>query len=484
MVTSGSAPAEELAALTNPPLCVDLDGTLILTDTLWDGVASLLRKGLAFLWLPIWLLRGKAHLKKQVAHLGSLDVTTLPYNEALVADLRRYHRAGREIWLSTGADRLVAERSAAHLGVFTGVIASDGTVNLTGARKRSVLTARFGKGGFDYIGNSRADIPVWRDAREAQVVHPSWSLQRAMQRSDLTIGTVYEKPRTSKLRVWLETIRIHQWAKNLLILLPVVLGHRLSALPDAGLAFLAFGLVASSGYLINDTVDLQEDRRHHTKRNRPIARGAVGVTSALAVIPILWLLAAGICLLLPPTFGVILAIYLAFSLAYSLWLKRKPLLDLMMLAGLYTIRISAGGAATNIVISQWTLAFSVFLFLSLAMVKRVSELREFHESETLNVPGRSYMRVDIQQLGALGSASGYMSVLVTALYINSPEVQLLYSKPHWLWFILPPLLYWISRMWLLANRGHVNQDPIVFALRDRVTYIAAGLVVAVAFAAI
>jgi 4-hydroxybenzoate polyprenyltransferase len=466
-------------------LCVDLDGTLVLSDTLWDGAASLLRKGPAFLFLPVWLLRGRAHLKQQVAQRAGLDPATLPYNEAVVADLRRHRQAGRDIWLATGADRLVAERIAAHLGVFTGVIASDGTVNLTGAHKQGALTARFGKGGYDYIGNSHTDLPVWREAREAQVVQPSAGLQRAMRRHQLRIGAVYARPPASGgFRVWLETLRLHQWAKNLLIFLPVVLGHRPGAFANAALAFLAFGLVASSGYLINDTLDLQEDRRHATKRRRPLARGAVGVTAALALIPALWLAAAAICLRLPPAFAGILAIYLACSLGYSLWLKRKPLVDLMVLAGLYTARISAGGAATAIVISQWTLAFSVFLFLSLAMVKRVSELRASHiESETLSLPGRSYMRIDIPLLCSLGSASGYMSVLVTALYINSPEVQLLYSKPQWLWFTLPPLLYWISRMWLFANRGGVNQDPIVFALKDRVTYLAVGAVAAAALLA-
>lgn len=470
--------------MNDTPLCVDLDGTLVLTDTLHDGCLALVRKGSTVLNVPLWLSRGKAHLKKRIAELSVLDVTTLPYNESLVEELRRQQGAGRDIWLATGADELVANRVAQHLGVFAGVVASDGRANLVGSNKAKALVARFGKGGFDYVGNSRSDMRVWEVARQVHVVAPSAGLKRAMQRESLQIDAIYDQPQEAGIKSWLRAIRIHQWAKNLLIFLPVVLSHRAAAFPQAALAFLAFGLVASGGYLINDVLDLQEDRRHSIKKNRPLAKGIVSLSSVLALIPVLWLMAVGICLALPPAFALFLLTYVVSSFAYSLLFKKQALLDIVMLAGLYTLRIAAGGAATNIVISQWTLTVAVFLFLSLAMVKRVSELKEFRENGTLNVPGRNYRQVDIQQLGAMGAASGYMSVLVTALYINSPEVQLLYTKPHFLWFILPAQLYWISRVWLLANRGEMNQDPIVFALKDKVTYVAVAFAVISALAAI
>ncbi len=469
---------------TEIPLCVDLDGTLLRTDTLWESCLALMRRGFAWLLLPFWLLGGKAHLKRRVAELSSLDPTTLPYNEELVRELRRQFEAGRTIVLCTGADEKVAGGIAAHLGIFAEVMASDGSVNLTAARKRRALEARFGSGGFDYIGNSWADVPVWRAARNAQVANPPRGLVASLERGGVKVDQVYvQERRGSRLRVWLRAIRVHQWAKNLLVFVPLALSHRPEVI-GAALAFLAFSFAASGTYLINDLLDLQADRRHAHKRKRPFASGDLSIRWALFAFPVLWAMAAGIALLLPPEFGVVLALYVAGTLAYSLTLKRRAVVDVIVLAGLYTIRIAAGGAATGIVISPWTMALSVFMFLSLAMVKRVSELRESRESETAAVPGRDYTKADIQQLSSLGGSAGYMTVLVTALYIHSEDVQKLYSHPQWLWLMLPILLYWVGRIWLYASRGWINQDPVLFALKDRTTYLAALLAMAIAALAV
>ncbi len=466
------------------PLCVDLDGTLLRTDTLWEACLALVRSGsLVWLLIPFWLLRGKAYLKQRVAALSGLDVATLPWHSELLVELERQHAAGRAIFLCTGTDLKLAEGVAEHLGLFTGVLASNGETNLTGSSKRRALIARFGEGGFDYIGNSRADLPVWQSSRTAHVVDPSPRLLRLISRRAKT-AIVHSHPRTRGLAsLWLRALRIHQWTKNLLVLAPMALSHHFA--PWQGLAaFLAFGLAASSSYLINDLLDLQADRKHAYKRKRPFASGDLPLAAALVAVPSLWLLSACACLFLPLPFGGVLVAYFIASLGYSIWLKRIAPLDIIVLSMLYTVRITAGGVAAHIAISPWTLAASTFLFLSLAIIKRVSELREFREGDTVRVPGRSYVPADLQQLSSLGGSAGYMSVLVTALYINSSDVQKLYSHPQWLWLVLPIQLYWVSRLWLYANRGWIHQDPIVFALRDRTTYVAAVFAAAIALIAI
>lgn len=468
------------AAPGEPPLCVDLDHTLILTDSLLETCLSLVLSGVSWLLLPFWLLRGKAYLKKRSASLSPLDVSNLPYNETLVRDLRQQHLAGRTIILCTGAAAEIAERIRAHLGIFDDVIASDGAVNLVGSRKREALEARFGRRGFDYIGDSRKDLAIWRIARRSFVVNPSGRLLGSLRRRNIAATGCCFKPKAERqVTLWLRAIRIHQWAKNLLLFAPLALGHRL-VLFEAALAFLAFSLTASAGYLINDLLDLEADRKHVHKRHRPLASGDLPAGCALVAVPVLLVLAGTAALRLPAIFAVTLAGYFVSSLAYSLWLKRAAPFDVILLAGLYTIRIVAGGAATHIVISPWTLAVAVFLFLSLAMVKRVAELRELRAIDSRSTPGRGYSKVDIEQLSSMGGAAGYLSVLVTALYISSPDVQKLYANPHWLWLILPIMLYWISRIWLYTGRGWIDQDPIVFALKDKTTYLAGLLSAAIA----
>ena len=310
------------AALEHVPLCVDLDGTLVYTDTLSEACLALLRNGLFFLLIPFWLLRGRAYLKKRVALHSGLDVATLPYNEELVEKLRRQFDAGRAIWLCTGADDVIAQKIAQHLPVFAGVIASDGEVNRVGTAKLREIEARFGEGGFDYVGNSKQDLSIWLQARESHVVGPKSRLLASMRRAQVKIVAVYERPRREcALSLWLRAIRIHQWAKNLLVFVPCVLAHNSAVVVEAVVGFVAFGLVASSGYLINDLMDLPQDRLHKTKRNRPFASGALSLVAPLALIPVLWMFAIGLSLTLPTQFGLLLAIYFVCSLFYSMRLK-------------------------------------------------------------------------------------------------------------------------------------------------------------------
>lgn len=479
-----SAQIGRVAAGGDLPLCVDLDGTLVRTDTLWEASLALVLHSWRWLLIPLWLLRGKAHLKQRVAALSPLDVAGLPYNQKLLQDLKRQHAAGRSLILCTGADVRIASRVAAHLGIFDAVIASDGECNLVGSAKRKALEGRYGIRGFDYAGDSRRDVTVWRAARNAIVVNPSRRLLRILEQEKVPVTSMEAAPSgAGPLALWLRAIRIHQWAKNLLLFAPLALGHNFRVAVPAVMAFLAFGFMASSAYLINDLLDLQADRKHSHKRLRPFAAGNLPVWQGIALVPVLWTLAFLLCRALSLYFTGVLGVYLIGTLAYSLLLKRYLLIDVMVLAGLYTIRMMGGGAATGIVISPWTLAVSIFLFLSLAMVKRVSELMQFTEEETVSVPGRDYRKGDIQQLSSLGSAAGYISVVVMALYISSPDVQELYARPKWLWLMLPIALYWISRIWLLVNRGCIHQDPVIFALKDRTTYVAGSIALGIALIA-
>lgn len=470
------------AVTQQPPLCVDLDGTLVKTDLLLESLFVLLKtQPWAVLLLPVWLLRGRAYLKKQIAARAVLNVPALPYHLEFLQFLTEQYRAGRQLILATAADEAIAQSVAKHLGIFTHVVASDGATNLSGARKLDTLLERFGT--FHYAGNASVDLPIWRRAQGAILVNAPARVVRSAQR-DACVHEVFpgEQGLRARLRAFVKAIRVHQWIKNLLVFVPLFTSHQVGSpmlWVDTVIAFVAFSLCASSVYLVNDLLDLEADRLHPKKRNRPFASGALPVSYGLIAVPLL--LAGGFgfaLLLLPPAFSVALACYYALTVAYSFYLKQIVLLDVVVLATLYTLRILAGAAAVAVPLSQWLLAFSLFLFLSLALVKRFSELQTLRRSNSTAAKGRGYFAGDLEQLASLGAASGYLSVLVLALYINSREVTSLYSHPALLWLICPFLLYWVSRVWLLAHRGQMHHDPIVFALRDKISYLT-GLVVGI-----
>ncbi|MHB2040074.1 MAG: UbiA family prenyltransferase [Acidiferrobacteraceae bacterium] len=459
------------------PLCVDLDGTLLRTDSLIEALLMLLKANPLILFLlPVWLIRGKAYFKQQVGARVTLAPATLPYNLELLKYLTEEEAAGRRLVLATAADRRTAEQIAGYLGIFSRVIASDGRHNLSGRAKARRLAECFGEHGFDYAGNSHADLAVWPEAAHAIVVSAPPTVARKAA-SLAPVAEVFPAPGTNRWRAFLKAIRIHQWAKNLLILVPLATSHSLASGAAVKLdlfAFIAFSLCSSSVYLLNDLLDLEADRLHRTKCRRPFASGDLPLTLGLGFIPLLLLSAGTIAItLLPRAFALTLAGYFLLTLAYSFYLKRIALLDVLVLALLYSARIGAGAVAIHVPLSHWLLAFSMFLFLSLALVKRFSELRELRIAAKPGARGRGYLASDLEQLASLGAASGYISVLVLALYANSAQVTLLYRHPFILWLICPLILYWISRIWLLAHRGQMHEDPILFALRDRVSYILA-----------
>ena len=468
------------------PLCVDLDGTLIKTDLLWESLLALFKQSpLSIFQLPFWLLRGRAHFKHEIARRVTLDVTTLPYQQDLVEFLSSERKSGRELVLATASHVTFAQAVAAHLGLFgERVYGSDARVNLKGARKVAFLVERYGSRRFAYAGNSTTDLPVWAEASEAIVVNASAGLVGRAQ-ALTTVSRVFSEP-VSWLRLLAKALRVHQWAKNVLVFIPVVASHQIAdkmLLMQAGLAFLSFSFSASSVYILNDCLDLASDRRHPRKKNRPFASGRLSIP--FGILLALGCLFVGVLLavLLPPLFLLVLAGYLVLTTGYSFYLKQFVLVDVIVLAQLYTVRVYGGGAATGVVPSHWLLTFSLFLFLSLALVKRFTELRLMSQAEGTALQGRGYWVSDLEHISSIGSASGLLAVLVLALYISSKEVLLLYTHAEVLWLVCPVMLYWISRVWMLGYRNRMDDDPVVFAVRDPKSYVMAAMIGAILFLA-
>ena len=465
------------------PLCVDLDGTLVKSDTLMDSLLLLVRsRPLAALQLPFWLLRGKAAVKAEVGARVSLDVRHLPYNRSVLEYLEIERGEGRKLYLVTGADQQVAERVAAHLGLFDGVLASDGKTNLIAGNKLDGLRKTFGDEGYDYIGNAGPDLPLLQHAGTAMIANPAPALRARLRSRGITVERQFED-RASPARAFLKAIRLHQWAKNVLIFVPMLLAHVLRAgvFADAAIAFLSFSLCASSTYIANDLLDIEADRRHSKKRTRPFASGDLSVaTGVLISAAFLGGAIAIAAVFLPLGFLLWLVLYLVATLSYSLVLKRVVLVDVILLAGLYTVRMLAGAAATGVDISPWLAAFSVFLFLSLAMVKRFSELQNTRAQGQTLANGRGYLLGDIEQLRSFGTSSAYAAVVVFLFYIGAHDVTSLYHHSRRLWLVVPLMIYWLLRVWLLASRGQLDEDPVIFAVTDRISLLTGAAVAVIA----
>lgn len=464
------------------PLCVDLDGTLIRTDLLVESFLKLATEAPLAIPRGVWTLirEGRAPFKRYLAERISLDPAHLPYRGEVVEWIKEERHSGRKVLLASASDEIFLEGISRHLGIFDEVVGSNGTRNLKGSKKRELLVERFGEGGFEYVGDHPADLRVWRSAQSAVVV----------TRSEAFLSRVKGQTRVTKvfmekklgLKTIFRAVRVHQWVKNLLLFVPLLMAHQWNSLPKliaASTGFIAFSLCASSVYLINDLMDIEADRQHATKRNRPIASGAISIPTAL-IMALLFLAGGGVLGIgLGAGFLQVLGLYFFVTLLYSTILKRLVLVDIIVLASLYSIRILAGGAAVQVPVSQWLVAFSMFLFFSLACVKRYSEILALRRDEKKEAKGRGYISHDLEQISQFGAASGSISILVLALYINSREVTALYGKPEILWLVCPLLYYWISRVWLLAGRGKMHEDPIVFALGDITSYVVGLLSVAV-----
>jgi 4-hydroxybenzoate polyprenyltransferase/phosphoserine phosphatase len=458
-----------------PPLAVDLDGTLIRSDLLLESLLALLKRNPLYLFmLIVWLFRGKAAFKRAIASRIKVDPALLPYNQGLLEWLKGQREQGRTLILATASDRLMVEPLFGHVGIFDELIASDGHNNLAGAGKARALVERFGEGAFAYAGDGEVDLAVWQVAASGVVVSPCPQL-RARAAALTEIEANFGDEAASSTRDFIRAIRPHQWLKNLLIFVPLLTSHSFDgeSFLMALAAFVVFSMCASSVYLLNDMLDLAADRLHPKKRLRPFASGGLSLRVGIVATPLLLLGAFAIAWWLPIKFLLVLAGYYLLTLGYSLWLKQQEVVDVLLLASLYTIRIIAGGVAIGVALSFWLLAFSMFLFLSLAMVKRYSEIWGLVERGKEKAAGRGYGAADLETLSQLGGTAGYMAVLVLALYINSDTVVELYDDPRVIWFLCPLVLYLVSRIWLLARRGQVDEDPVVFVVRDRHSRIVA-----------
>ena len=472
--------------LPDVPLVVDLDGTLVKTDLLVESLMDLVKKEPQYIFaLPFWLLKGRAEFKQEIAYRVSLDPQLIPYRPQFVEYVRAQRAQGRQIILATAGDKRYAQQVADHLKLFDSVLASDGKTNLSGKHKRERLVAQFGERGFDYAANGHCDREVLASARNTILVNPNRHMARVAAKEHRR-QVLFEDRGTGPAE-YLRALRPQQWLKNLLLFIPLLAAHEFYQPELWGkvlLGFLAFCCCASSGYLFNDLVDLTADRRHPNKRLRPFAAGRLPISYALLMVPGLLVIGFVVGGLVSKFFLEVLLLYYLLTVLYSLYVKKIVMLDVLVLAGLYTLRVIAGGAAVWIWPSEWLLAFTTFFFVSLALLKRYGELVVMRKIEGEHATARGYRLADTELLASMGIVSGYLAVVVLALDITSGKMKALYTRPEFMWFLCPLLLYWIGHLWLVAHRGEMHDDPIVFALRNRKSQISILLMVGTALLAI
>ena len=450
-------------------VAVDLDGTLISTDILYESALKFIRASpLGLVFLILWLVQGRAFLKSRLAHEAIPHIQSLPYNKDLIEWLKSEKAKGRSIVLCTGSDIKIATRVADHLGLFDCIIASDGITNNVGLNKRKALEEQFGPKGYDYVGNCLADNPAWEGARNAIAINSRKVNSRILKKLG-NLVQVIDQPRATTLE-WMTIFRIHHWLKNSLLGVPLLTAGPLDNVALIGtlsLAFLSFGFCASAIYVINDLLDLEHDRLHQRKRHRAFASGKVEAKHGLILAPLLGIGGAISAAFVGFDFALCILAYSIIAIAYSMVFKRYAVVDCFVLAGLYTVRLMAGSAATGVPLSFWLMAFSGFLFLSLAFLKRFAELERQLTGGQIKIEGRGYFTADIPVILGLGLAAGYSSVLVFALYLNGGRVSNFADRNQLGWLGCVVILFWITHMWLQAQRGKMNDDPLIFAVKDR-----------------
>jgi 4-hydroxybenzoate polyprenyltransferase len=455
------------------PLCVDMDGSLIKTDTLLEEIAIAFQNGLFFKDL-LWLTKGKAQFKAKLAEEIELNPELLPYNENVLSYLKEQKSLGRYLVLATASNEKIAHSVNQHLELFDEVIASDGKRNLRGAVKADALIDRFGARGFSYLGNDRSDLEVWKNAKTGILINTTKSLSNRAEK--LVVIEAHLTEPVNKKEAIIQELRPHHWLKNLLVFAPIILANAFSdsaAWIQTGIVFLALCATASGIYVINDIFDLEADRQHFSKRLRPIACGSIAIKEAFILICSMFFIGF-ILSYITSTFLLVFA-YAFIGIIYSVYLKKRPLVDIFTLAGFYTIRLFIGGVASGHLVSLWLLAFSIFLFLSLAIIKRLTELRKISITSNANISRRGYYAEDAYILQAMGVASSFVSTVVLALFVQSDVAASEYARPDILWAVVPAMLFWQCRLWLSVSRGHMHHDPVVYAAKDKVTW-AVGMV--------
>ncbi|MEO1711294.1 MAG: UbiA family prenyltransferase [Pseudomonadota bacterium] len=467
------------------PLIVDLDGTLVRTDTLMEVfVATLFVRPFAALKTLLSLFGGRARFKRRLTEEYRGDAAaTLPYRDDLLAFLKVQKTKGRSLHLVSAADERIVAAVSDHVALFDSWAGSDGARNLKGSTKARYLQETF-PDGFAYAGDSLADVAVWRAADEIIIASEDGRVHKSASSLGKPVAAAFRQPQ-STVRTWVRACRLHQWSKNTLLVIPAILGGLATDLAVMGtiaLGFVAIGLVASGTYILNDLADLNADRLHPTKRRRPFASGALPIVHGLLAAPLMVGAGVVIGLLLEPMFAAVLALYCALTIAYSLRLKRVVLLDAVIIAGLFTLRLVMGVLLAGVAWSAWLLTFAMFFFLSLALAKRHVEIKGCINRGLAVAPGRGYQADDAPLTLTLGIANAVASVQVLVLYLVFEAMPNgLYSSPAFLWVVPLGVALWAMRIWVLAHRGLLDDDPVVFALKD-VLSLALGCAVAVGLA--
>ena len=449
------------------PLVVDLDGTLTPTDTLVESVFSLLKKNPAnILLLFFWLFAGRAGFKRRVATASNFSIETIPWREDFLGWLRDQHKDGRILILATAAHQTIADDAARHLGFFQQVISTDGGDNLKGAAKLQEIQKTIGTR-FSYAGDSSADLPIWHVAETAVLVGASRAVRREVH-DNAKVEIEFQNQKVG-FAVWLRALRVHQWLKNVLLFVPILAAfafNDVAKMTAVLIAFVSFSFAASATYIFNDLWDLESDRKHPRKRYRPFASASLSILHGVAVAGMLLLASLILACLVSYSFAAMVVGYIVLTTLYSWTLKHYVLIDVLMLAVLYTFRVLAGSVATQVPITQWLLAFSIFMFFGLALIKRCAELKSLQMAQKKSTEGRDYRVDDLAVLWPLGIAASLCSVVVFGLYVGTPQTMSSYANADLLWLVGIGLLYWNARLWIKTGRGEMHDDPIVFAARD------------------
>lgn len=468
------------------PIVTDLDGTLINTDILLESFLKLIKKNpLSIFKIIFWVFKGKSYLKDRIAKEVDIDVSILPYNLDLLNYLKS-QKGSRKLILASASNEKFVGKIAEFLGIFDHFIGSDENNNFSGHKKAQKLKALLGSDNYIYAGNSSDDLPIWNRCKNAIIVNLPRSIKNKLNQNSIDISSELSKEKTNFITL-IECLRIYQWTKNLLIFVPLLFAQQFvdsNIFFNSLIAFIVFGMCASSIYILNDLLDIEDDRRHRTKKNRPIPSGKISLVHSLFLVPILLVISFYISTrFLPTEFNIILLAYLFMTVTYSFYLKSKILIDVLILACLYTLRIMAGTAAINESYSFWLITFSIFVFFSLALIKRCSELLLAKQANSLTISFRDYQPNDIDLLLPLGASSGLISVLILALFIDSDQIAQKYTSPELLWFLIPITIYWLTRAWMITHRGKMDDDPIVFAIKDKTSICVGIAVLAIVFGA-
>lgn len=470
-------------------IVTDLDQTLVKTDLTIESILKFVSRNPINIFVLIgWMIKGRSVMKAKLAEVAMPNIDMVPLNQEVVDYLQTKKASGATLVLASASNLSVVEKVAQRLGIFDHVFGSQPGNNLKGSDKADALIERFGEGAFVYLGDSPADLSIWKSAQRAVTVGAGKALRRKAEHAAQECEHIQLESRTAKTwwRGVTKQLRPHQWSKNVLIFVPAFAAQEfaITTLIACVLALISFSLTASSVYVINDLLDLEADRAHPRKRLRPFASGALPIKDGFVLAPML--LGAALLigsLFLPFIFVATLAGYFVLTLSYSLILKQKIMVDVFVLAALYTIRIVAGGTATEIPMSPWLLGFSLFFFLALALIKRIAELVDIIQNDRGRASKRDYTEIDLGTIQSLAAAAGYAAIVVLTFYFTSPEATSLYGSPELLWGVSPLLLFWISRMLALASRGHMDDDPIVFSAKDRTSLAVGFLVFCIALAA-